>query len=150
MRRATSPLAPSAVDQLAFRRFSVGQCHPIAHAVSIIHGLFQAVRARARGHRNTTTFVVSLTILAMGIEIEARADAVDDWLSGDYATGTWGGIRDKVIEAGVTPEVTYTTDILTLLDGGIDKGNSSSYAGRAEAALDFDLKKLFGRDCASI
>ena len=64
--------------------------------MSIIHGLFQAARARARGYRNITTFVVSLTILAMGIEIEARADPVDEWLSGDYATGTWGGIRDKV------------------------------------------------------
>lgn len=110
----------------------------------IIHGLFQAARARARGDRNTTTFVVSLTILAMGIEIEARADPVDEWLSGDYATGTWGGIRDKLIGAGITPQTTYTTDILTLLDGGIDKGNGSSYAGRAEAALDFDLKELFG------
>ncbi|MFO1153787.1 MAG: carbohydrate porin [Rhodospirillales bacterium] len=83
-------------------------------------------------------------LLLAGSGMPAAAETMDEWLSGDYATGDWGGMRTQLEEMGITPEITYTTDILTLLKGGVDDGNGSSYAGRAELNLNFDLEKLFG------
>ena len=92
--------------------------------------------------RTKTGLIVGL--LAIGGGSPVAAESLDAWLEGDYATGDWGGARQKLIDAGITPELTYTTDILTLLKGGLDDGNGSSYAGRAELNLDFDLERLFG------
>lgn len=93
--------------------------------------------------KRTKTSVMAGLLLA-GSGMPAAAETMDEWLSGDYATGDWGGMRTQLEEMGITPEITYTTDILTLLKGGVDDGNGSSYAGRAELNLNFDLEKLFG------
>ncbi len=42
------------------------------------------------------------------------------WREQQYMTGNWGGLRDKLVESGITPTAVYVTDILGNPAGGID------------------------------
>lgn len=83
-------------------------------------------------------------LAAAALPAPAGAEAMNDWLTGDYATGNWGGARDKLIESGITVEAEYIADFLTLAAGGEDDGNGWSYAGLLLGGIDFDLEKLLG------
>jgi porin len=74
----------------------------------------------------------------------AQESSWNEWVSGEYATGNWGGTRDKLIEMGITIEAEYIADFQTLAAGGEDDGNGWSYAGLLLGGIDFDLEKLFG------
>jgi porin len=67
-----------------------------------------------------------------------------NWLTGDYATGDWGGARTTLEEWGITPEVAYTTDILAARNGNAGSGDGWDYAGRFDFGINFDLEKLAG------
>ena len=73
-----------------------------------------------------------------------RADAIEDWLSGDYATGDWGGVRTQLEEAGITPEAAYTTDMMAVGNGNAGSGDGWDYAGRIDFGINFDFEKLAG------
>lgn len=73
-----------------------------------------------------------------------RADAIEDWLSGDYATGDWGGVRTQLEEAGITPEAAYTTDMMAVRNGNAGSGDGWDYAGRIDFGINFDFEKLAG------
>jgi porin len=64
----------------------------------------------------------------------------DAWFPRDAATGGWGGARQPLIEAGITPQGSYTTDLLANPIGGAKQG--FAYAGELEASLEFDLERL--------
>jgi porin len=70
---------------------------------------------------------------------DARAQD-DGWFAWDTATGNWGGARQRLVNAGVTPQVSYTTDLLANPVGGAKQG--FAYAGNLEASLQFDLETL--------
>jgi porin len=72
------------------------------------------------------------------------AESLDDWLGGDFATGTWGGARTQLEDAGITPEAAYTTDLMAVHNGNAGSGNGWGYAGLMDASLEFDLEKLAG------
>lgn len=82
-----------------------------------------------------------------GMTGSVEADDLESWLAGDYATGTWGGAREKLEDLGITPEAAYTTNILAVHNGNAD-GNSNSdgwdYAGRIDFGINFDFEKLAG------
>ncbi len=67
-----------------------------------------------------------------------------DWslFEQETATGNWGGARQRLVEAGVTPQASYTTDLLANPIGGARQG--FAYAGDLEASLEFDLERLLG------
>ena len=58
----------------------------------------------------------------------------------NYLTGSWGGVRDRLVDSGITPTAFYFTTILGNPVGGERKG--LKYAGLMNAYLDFNLEKL--------
>lgn len=70
--------------------------------------------------------------------------AEEPWFGQETATGNWGGLRDRTVEAGVTPEANYTTNIFGNPVGGEKQG--MAYAGMFEASLEFDLAKIADLD----
>jgi porin len=52
------------------------------------------------------------------------------WFEQETATGDWGGARQRLVEAGVTPQASYTTDLLANPIGGARQG--PAYAGNLE------------------
>lgn len=55
-------------------------------------------------------------------------------------TGNWGGLRDKLVDAGITPTAAYVTDVLGNPVGGIDQ--AIKYAGQLDVDLNLNLEKL--------
>jgi len=91
----------------------------------------------------TKTAALLAGVVLAGASGPAHAqDSLDAWLTGDYATGDWGGMRTKLEEIGITPEAAYTTDILAVQDGNADGDSNSDgwdYAGQLD----------FGRNCST-
>jgi porin len=69
-----------------------------------------------------------------------RAFGVD--LGQQYMTGSWGGLRDRLANAGLTATMTYTTDLLGNPIGGRQHG--FRYTGEFGIDLVFDLEKGLG------
>jgi porin len=42
----------------------------------------------------------------------------DGWLAQEYMFGNWGGLRTKLLNLGVTPSITFATDVLGNPVGG--------------------------------
>jgi porin len=63
-----------------------------------------------------------------------------DLSSREYMTGDWGGLRDRLIEWGLTPTANYSATLQGNPVGGMRKG--IKYAGLLDVYLDFDLEKL--------
>jgi porin len=94
-------------------------------------------RASARMNRGA---IVAAAVLRLGTtDAQAQDDTRFAW---DAATGSWGGARQRLVEAGVTPRAIYTTDLLANPIGGARQG--FAYAGNLEASLGFDLERLLG------
>jgi porin len=68
------------------------------------------------------------------------ARAVRDWLHGETLTGDWLGWRQRLVNAGVTPTITYTAAILGNPAGGIN--HKVRYFHDIFAGLVFDLDRL--------
>ena len=84
--------------------------------------------------------MVAATVLRLGV---ADAKAPDDgWFTWNSATGGWGGARQQLVKAGITPQASYTTDLLANPIGGATQG--FAYAGNLETSLQFDLETLLG------
>ena len=95
---------------------------------------------RAAAARTGGGAIVAATVLRLGTpDAHAQDDA---WFVRDTATGNWGGARQRLVEAGVTPQASYTTDLLANPIGGARQG--FAYAGNLEASLEFDLERLLG------
>ncbi|WP_155129812.1 carbohydrate porin [Pseudovibrio flavus] len=67
-------------------------------------------------------------------------DSVLPWFNWQKATDDWGGIRTKLNDAGVDPELNYTTDILFNPIGGFNQ--TGAYADLWEGSFNFDLNQL--------
>jgi hypothetical protein len=59
-----------------------------------------------------------------------------------YMTGSWGGLRNRLSNAGLTATMTYTTDLLGNPIGGTHHG--FRYMGDFGIDLTFDLEKGLG------
>ena len=81
-------------------------------------------------------------LLVSGVATPVMAESMEDWLTGDYATGDWGGLRTTLEDAGVTFEGAYTTDIMAVRNGNAGSGDGWDYAGRIDFGVEFDLDKL--------
>jgi len=83
-------------------------------------------------------------LVASSVATPVMAESMEDWLTGDYATGDWGGLRTSLEDAGVTFEGAYTTDIMAVRNGNAGSGDGWAYAGRVDASVEFDMEKLAG------
>jgi porin len=63
-----------------------------------------------------------------------------------YMTGAWGGLRERLVTAGVTPTITYTADVLGNPVGG--QRQALTYSGSLSVDMRLDLEKIWGRSGA--
>jgi carbohydrate-selective porin OprB len=85
------------------------------------------------------TIALAAAMLGLGT---AAARGQDGGSEQDGATGSWGGARQRIVAAGITPSASYATDLLATPVGGAQQG--FAYAGHLDAALRFDLQTLLG------
>jgi porin len=93
--------------------------------------------------RTTVSAALAAVVLALSA-LAAFADGLDDWLSGDHATGDWGGVRTQLEDWGITLEGAYTTDTMAVRNSNAGSGDGWDYAGRIDFGVDLDLEKLAG------
>lgn len=60
----------------------------------------------------------------------------------NHLTGDWFGARNFLIERGIKPNLSYTADVFSNINGGIKKGET--YLSNIDLAFDFDLEKIIG------
>lgn len=90
-------------------------------------------------------FCISIFIGMPGVRAgESSSEDADSFFSNlssrEYMTGNWGGLRQRVIDWGLTPTATYSATVLGNPAGGLRKG--VKYAGLLNVYFDFDLEKL--------
>jgi porin len=66
----------------------------------------------------------------------------------DHLLGDWGGLLPKMEDTGITPTLTYVSDIAGNPTGG--KSQGISYDDNIGLGLEFDLNKLAGLDGGSL
>ena len=69
----------------------------------------------------------------------AAKEPVSFWQQ-DTMTGDWGGLRSRLVEKGITLEVTETLELWGNVAGGLRRG--ATVMGVGKAGLTFDLEKL--------
>lgn len=89
-------------------------------------------------------FCISIFLTAHDARADNSSDGGSSFLSSlserQYMTGNWGGLRDRLIDWGLTPTAYYSGSVLGNPAGGMKKG--VKYAGLLNVYLDFDLEKL--------
>ncbi|GAB5377939.1 MAG: carbohydrate porin [Acuticoccus sp.] len=87
--------------------------------------------------------LVAAAAAPLATATDARAqDLIEQWVALDKATGDWGGLRTRLANAGIDPELNFTTDILGNPVGG--QRQSAAYAGLWYGSTTFDLQTLAG------
>jgi hypothetical protein len=66
------------------------------------------------------TTIIAAALLGWGATGARAQDG--SWLEQETATGNWGGARERIVEAGITPRFSYTTDLLANPVGGARQG----------------------------
>jgi carbohydrate-selective porin OprB len=64
------------------------------------------------------------------------------WLSGDGITGTWAGVRPKMLDRGIELFASYDSEVWGNTSGGLESG--TVYTGVLEFGLNLDLGKAIG------
>ncbi|NOZ23197.1 MAG: carbohydrate porin [Planctomycetes bacterium] len=59
-----------------------------------------------------------------------------------HATGDWGGLRNRLNEGGITPEVIYTGEVFSNWHGGINTNDATEYLSNLDMTLTLDTEKL--------
>ncbi len=72
--------------------------------------------------------------------VACAADKPKSWFERDQFTGDWGGARTALVDCGVSPYLTWTSEITRSLDGGLHYG--TDVEGVVEFGADLDLEKL--------
>lgn len=94
--------------------------------------------------RITATRMGACALLLASIASPAAAETLEEWLAGDYATGTWGGARTYLEDRGISFEGAYTTDLMGVRNGNVGSGDGWDYAGRIDFGLELDFEKMAG------
>lgn len=63
-------------------------------------------------------------------------------LPSEHLLGSWGGLRPKLEESGITPRLTFITDVAGNPSGGRSQGATAPSS--LELSLFFDLDRIFG------
>ena len=77
-----------------------------------------------------------------GIVVPETIEDEDAFNSGDYLFGGWGGRREALIDAGITPFLFYDSIFAGNTSGGLTRDNN--YTDQAYGGAIFDLEKLAG------
>ena len=77
-------------------------------------------------------------------------DEMATWWKGPYLTGDWGGLRQQLVDEGVTPYIFYNAIVAGNPTGGTRPGGGPQYAHDFNFGLTFDMQKLTGWEGAEI
>ena len=101
--------------------------------------------------KHIAAFVICILLLTgvPGVLAEDKTESgsnsfFSDISTREYMTGNWGGLRDRLIDWGLTPTANYSASMLGNPVGGMRKG--IKYTGLLDVYLDFDLEKLLKLD----
>jgi carbohydrate-selective porin OprB len=64
------------------------------------------------------------------------------WLAWEHATGDWGGLRPRLHERGVIPQLEFDGQLFSKLRGGLTTSDATHPAGLASLSLTFDSTRL--------
>lgn len=99
--------------------------------------------ARRRRRRGLLLLAAALVgVVSIEPALAGEPSWVETWAAQPGATGSWFGFRDTLTQLGVTPAITYVTDLLGNPVGGRRRG--VAYAGQLNADVSVDLEKLAG------
>src|SRR5215470_16441178 len=79
---------------------------------------------------------------------EPPSTAMNTWLTGDYGTGDWLGVRTTLADKGLEFSGGYTAEVWGNTTGGIKQG--AVYTGLLDFGATLDLDKLVGWKGASV
>jgi porin len=85
---------------------------------------------------------LTLVFFALCSPARAQTDGYVDFWHRPTMTGDWGGLRDELVQQGITFSATYTGEVFANVQGGIKRG--AQYDGVFQPQVDFDLSKLLG------
>ena len=68
--------------------------------------------------------------------------SMNSYVNGDYAFGTWGGLRTRLLDAGVTIDSYYVMNPAGNVSGGKKQG--FTYVDNYYLGFNLDLEKIFG------
>jgi porin len=83
---------------------------------------------------------IGVTVLFSLIPAAGAAQSLEGWLSGDKATGDWGGLRSDLQNRGIDFSASYTDETAGNPTGGHAQG--IRYAHEIEFGVDLDFEKL--------
>ena len=83
--------------------------------------------------------VIGGVTLPGGAVADENSPPLSEWLSGDGLTGSWGGLRTKLMDRGVEFFGTYYAEGWGNTRGGLETG--TVYTGMAEFGFNLDLEK---------
>lgn len=90
--------------------------------------------------------LVGVAVLALSLGT-AKADGLDQWLDGKYATGDWGGLRTKLEDSGFAPKAVIQMESAGNFYGGMDRPGhrtGTDYSQSINFGFDANLEKLAG------
>jgi porin len=93
-----------------------------------------------RRRRGLVLIVAAALLGAVGVGPVRAESWVEAWAAQPGATGSWFSFRQTLTELGITPTITYVTDLLGNPVGGRRRG--VAYAGQLQADVSVDLEKL--------
>jgi len=97
--------------------------------------------------RNILIGIIYVILLTTGVAVFQSncllhgQEGVDFWHQ-DTLTGNWGGLRSDLAEKGVTLEMIYTGESVSILRGGIER--KTVYLDNRDIVLSVDAQKLLG------
>ena len=95
-----------------------------------------------RGKAGVLLFVIVFVFSVFSL---SNAEPGSDWLSRQYFTGNWFGLRDKLADSGVTFASSYVVDLLSNPVGG-KREHRFRYDSSLGLDLNVDLGKLMNYD----
>jgi len=69
-------------------------------------------------------------------------DLSKPWLEWEFATGDWGGLRPRLHERGIIPELDFTGQLLSSVRGGLTRSDTTHAAGLTTFSLNLDSTRL--------
>lgn len=69
-------------------------------------------------------------------------DVLQGWISGNYFTGDWHGLRSELEDRGISIQGTYVNDSFASLAGGVERNRRVKPLGLFDIYANFDTEKL--------
>lgn len=76
------------------------------------------------------------------VTVAENENILKGWVSGDYFTGDWHGLRSELEDRGISVEGTYVNDSFSSLAGGLERNRRIKPLGLFDVYVNLDSEKL--------